>query len=595
MPGRGSPLTYSYFRGFVAPGDAQNIEQYVVAVTEAPHKYYMVPKSSVERSRLMRTIFARPPTWALDLCPEHPKSCPKGSACSKLHVSTEPQELKLYSDEPMLVCLKNGTNTHLKPSQMEPTAGLYFVSTLKHNRVVKELYPWVCQRHMKGTCPSGPRCLSLHVAPELVKDIHRPPNEASTTLAAALQGSIPTTPGLRDFIDTTLNRMGLRTIGDVAVLSNAVFEALMHRDIENAPQNQTFWLLLLQQRAIGRNMPLGQALLQFPGIDMKTIDVVSTQPWLATVHDLLMLRPKVLYSLPMRAQLLDACEKLRARFEDEREVYTQINLADMPPNAFFRRMSTLVCEFREKHAHKSWRKQDATRPIVTSLVSFVDPSQCKCSLDQATVASQASSVTKSPSHGPFTPGSSRAKVPEKVPSFDHWCQCPRKHVLAVNYELSTPSGSRCSEQNALGMIACEGLPTTCIREVFVHGGVHNSEDPNPLFPCGVCENMFRRVSKDVQKAHGGDVMLYMFDQEANPRKLVALPVSEISHREGSHFRKFVAEDLRDDGMSNGNATPALSMTFDAEAAQIPPAPVNQSPDESTSSLPSPLHTNAGTP
>jgi hypothetical protein len=91
-----------------------------------------------------------------------------------------------------------------------------------------------------------------------------------------------------------------------------------------------------------------------------------------------------------------------------------------------------------------------------------------------------------------------------------------------------------------------GLPTSCIREVFVHGGVHDGEDPNPLFPCGVCENMFRRISKDVIKEHGADVMLYMFNSGDNPTKLVCLPVTEISHRAGSAWKKFLEEDVYDD-------------------------------------------------
>jgi hypothetical protein len=572
-PGRSSPLAYSYFRGFMAPEDLRKTERFLVAYDEKANEFVMADKATVVPGRLTRTIFARPPTWALDLCHEY-ANCPRGAGCWKLHLSKSPEPIAVHDDDMVLVCLKSGTNTHLRPSDMEETAGLRFYSTLKKEGLIKEGYPWVCQRHLRGACPSGRKCLSLHVAPEKVKDIVPPPVEASTTLMKALQPSLPTAPGLQTFIDTTLNMMGLRVIGDVSVLSNNVFDALMQRDIEHTATNRRFWLLLMQQRAIPRTMPLREALIRFPGIDLKTIDTVANLPWLLTINDLCSLRPKVLYSLPMRAQLLDACEKLRARFEDDREVYSQIHLTDMAPNAFFRRMATIVCEFREKHAHKSWRKQDDTRPIVTSAITYVDPNECKCYFDPANGGSIG---TRSPSVG--SRDLSGRRVSEKVPSFEHWCQCPRKHVLAVNYEMSTPSGSRCSEQNALGMIASQGLPTTCIREVFVHGTAHNSEDPNPLFPCGVCENMFRRVSKDVQKLHGSDVMVYMFDQQTNPRKLVALPISEISHREGSQFRRFLTEDVRDTNLTpNGTCyweeTPGNEKPprFDHE---IPPAPLGE--------------------
>eukprot|EP00672_Neobodo_designis_P028901 CAMPEP_0174835510 /NCGR_PEP_ID=MMETSP1114-20130205/5443_1 /TAXON_ID=312471 /ORGANISM="Neobodo designis, Strain CCAP 1951/1" /LENGTH=589 /DNA_ID=CAMNT_0016069461 /DNA_START=191 /DNA_END=1960 /DNA_ORIENTATION=+ len=570
MPGGGGPLTYSYFRGFVAPGsDADNSAKFVVACDEKANRFFMAPKSTVTPTRMTRTIFSRPPTWALDLCPDgcgaDGTSCAKGKSCYKLHASQPPVELKVDDDVPMLVCLKNGTSTHIAPSAMTMTAGLAFAATLKARGLVKDIYPWVCQRFLDGNCTRGAKCLSLHIAPGVVKDIPHPRNEAATLISAALQQSFPRSPGLKDFVETTLTRVGLRTVGDLSQLSNAVFEAVMHRDIETNPVNRAFWLLVIQLRSVGRSVPLKDALVLYPGVDAKSLDIVASLPYLATVNDLLMLRPKVLYSLPLRAQLLDACEKLRARYEDEREVYSQINLIDLPPKAFFRRMATLVCEFRGTHAHKSWRKQDATRPIVTSLITYVDPEDCHCSVDRASNTSMPSTVD--------LPGASPRRYPEHVPSYDHWCQCPRRHQLAVNYELSTPSGSRCSEQNALGALASMGLPTTCIREVFVHGGVHNSDDPNPLFPCGVCENMFRRVSKDTQKKHGGDVMLYMFDQETNPKKLVSIPVAEISHREGSSFRRFVTEDLREDAASAGMITPSHTFAEDPSGLQIPPMPV----------------------
>jgi hypothetical protein len=75
----------------------------------------------------------------------------------------------------------------------------------------------------------------------------------------------------------------------------------------------------------------------------------------------------------------------------------------------------------------------------------------------------------------------------------------------------------------------------------------------------------------------------MFDQETAPKKLVSIPIAEISHREGSSFRKFVAEDLRDDAQSAGMVTPSHSYADDP-AGSIPPMPMSPgSPGGSTTS------------
>lgn len=298
--GRNGPLTYSYFRGFATPVEGRSVEKYLVACDETTGAFVMVDKATVKPTRLTRSFFGRPPTWALDFCHDY-ATCTRGANCTKLHVTEAPTELAVHDDDPMLVCLKNGTNTYVKPSQMQPTCGLMFVSTLLREGVVSELYPWVCHRFLNGTCFCGTKCLALHVPPELVKDIARPPNEAATPLAVAMQPSIPMTPGLQAFIDNTLVRMGLRNIGDVAVLSNTVFDALMHRDTESNPRHQKYWLLLMQQRNIGRTTPLTKALMQFPGIDLKTMDRVAAVPGLLTVGDLLKVKPRVLYGLPLRA------------------------------------------------------------------------------------------------------------------------------------------------------------------------------------------------------------------------------------------------------------------------------------------------------
>jgi len=60
----------------------------------------------------------------------------------------------------------------------------------------------------------------------------------------------------------------------------------------------------------------------------------------------------------------------------------------------------------------------------------------------------------------------------------------KKFVTAANYELSTPGGSRCAEQNAIGMaIATDPqLKFEEIEEIVIFGGGGLA---NPCWPCGV--------------------------------------------------------------------------------------------------------------
>ncbi|CUE70571.1 CDD/CDA-like deaminase, putative [Bodo saltans] len=305
-----------------------------------------------------------------------------------------------------------------------------------------------------------------------------------------------------------------------------------------------------------RATPLAFALTTFPGVSEDKVLELLLNYRLETIDQLLELKPKVFYGMKLTPKILDAMERIRLRYEPEREAYRTIDLSKLPASNFFKKVVKITLDFRGSNAHKSWRKQDATRPIVTSLITYVDSTTCFCQAHGTISASQ------TPSLGPMGRGSSSLSSPQRQGSTggtshyidasaaagaypeNSWCRCPRKWELAVNYELSTPSGSRCSEQNCLGKLAAMGLATCNLREIFVHGDMHNNEDPNPLFPCGVCENMLRRITHDVQKEYGGDVTLYMFDQVREPKKLVCIPVQEISHREGSNFKRFIQEDLR---------------------------------------------------
>jgi cytidine deaminase len=69
----------------------------------------------------------------------------------------------------------------------------------------------------------------------------------------------------------------------------------------------------------------------------------------------------------------------------------------------------------------------------------------------------------------------------------------KRFVTAVNYELSTPGGSRCAEQNAIGMAIANNpkLQFKDVRDIVVYGSGGLS---NPLYPCGVCQENLRKLN-----------------------------------------------------------------------------------------------------
>jgi hypothetical protein len=117
------------------------------------------------------------------------------------------------------------------------------------------------------------------------------------------------------------------------------------------------------------------------------------------------------------------------------------------------------------------------------------------------------------------------------PCTDGACVCDRRHVVALNYELSLPGGSRCSEQNALGMLRAQHVPVRCIREVIVLGSWRN-----PLEPCGVCQTNLKEVDCQIkQKFPQLGLLLYMFQSPADPKpkcledvRLISVKFSDLS-------------------------------------------------------------------
>lgn len=104
-----------------------------------------------------------------------------------------------------------------------------------------------------------------------------------------------------------------------------------------------------------------------------------------------------------------------------------------------------------------------------------------------------------------------------------------KFVTAVNYELTTPGGSRCAEQNAIGLaIATEpGLKFEEIREIVIYGG---GGLVNPCWPCGVCMENLRKLNKSNQIKIYGYPENYIYARDSLPKTMLQLSVSELSQR-----------------------------------------------------------------
>jgi len=107
----------------------------------------------------------------------------------------------------------------------------------------------------------------------------------------------------------------------------------------------------------------------------------------------------------------------------------------------------------------------------------------------------------------------------------------KKIVTAVNYELSMPGGSRCAEQNAIGIaLAVEPkLEFQNIKDVMVYG---DGGLTNPCFPCGVCMENLRKLDVDSQ------INLYFYPegykyQTGNlPDSMLKLSLSNLNQRKG---------------------------------------------------------------
>lgn len=445
-------------------------------------------------------------------------------SCERIHFRPGAWRMRLDTQPRLpLTVARAGQHVRLSQNQIAPTAGYFFALGLRAAHVLAAVVPTMCR--FNKSCRNGISCLYIHAdkavghAQEQASDVplrSYGKNVVEDALAQTEAGSF------YEFLE----EQGMRTVGDMQVLGNAAFDCLANRV---PSQWAEAFLTLSSLRDLDTKMPLREALLAFPRVD----EPLQLPDYLQRVGDLLNLTAPAFAQLSVSPFVMDACSLIRARCELD-ETFNIIDLKKEDDDSFFSVVTRMILNFRANHAHNSWRKHDPTRPIVTSVLTFVDVNECQCHRngDNADNTNEEKIEAAVPDDA----------VAVGVPS-GSWCHCTRRAVIAVNYELSTPSGSRCSEQNAMGKLASLGVPTWGVREVFVHG-MNVKKEANPLFPCGVCENMLQKVTKDVMQHYGGDVTLYMFDA-THPRKIVFLTIPEISNRDGANFKKFVAEDLRE--------------------------------------------------
>ncbi|CAG9584149.1 conserved hypothetical protein [Leishmania major strain Friedlin] len=442
--------------------------------------------------------------------------------CERIHFNPDAWRMRLETLPRLpLTVARAGQNIRVASNQIEPTAGYFFALGLKMAKVLPAVVPTMCR--FNTACRNGIRCLYIHA------DTTVTPKQVQTSeITLRTWGQHVMDSALSDneagAFFAFLDEQGVRTVGDMQVLGNAAFDSLAARV---PPQWAEAFLTLSVLRDLDTKMLLTNALMAFPHIEAP----VRLPGFLNTVGDLLSLTASAFMQLQVTPFVMNACSLIRTRYGTD-ETFTIIDLKKEQPNTFFSNATRIIQNFCRTHAHCSWRKHNPSRLVVTSVLTFVDVNKCHCHLN---------GDNPEDTHDERIDAPITADIEAMGTPSGSWCQCMRGGVIAVNYELSTPSGSRCSEQNAMGKLASLGVPTWGVREVFVHGMA--ATEPNPLFPCGVCENMLRRVTKDVLAHYGGDVTLYMFDA-TTPRKIVFLPIPEISNRDGANFKKFVAEDLR---------------------------------------------------
>jgi len=106
----------------------------------------------------------------------------------------------------------------------------------------------------------------------------------------------------------------------------------------------------------------------------------------------------------------------------------------------------------------------------------------------------------------------------------------KKHfVTAVNYELSTPGGSRCAEQNAIGMAIALNphLKKEQIKDVFIFGG---GGFENPCWPCGICTENLNKINSNNQINLYVYPENYKYSENSTSETMLRVKLSHFSHK-----------------------------------------------------------------
>eukprot|EP01063_Lacrimia_lanifica_P011740 TRINITY_DN18443_c0_g1_i2.p1 TRINITY_DN18443_c0_g1~~TRINITY_DN18443_c0_g1_i2.p1 ORF type:complete len:531 (+),score=127.58 TRINITY_DN18443_c0_g1_i2:57-1649(+) len=382
--------------------------------------------------------------------------------------------------------------------------------------------------------------------------------------------------GAEAFLTSLREEQDLHTLGDVNALSNELFSHLAAL-YESKGFSYDLWEVLEGVRVLPDGMAIETALAKF-GVQLPPPQLATVQrALLCTVRDLRRMKFGAFLTLPLpgmrwhgrvawcvgkkicpptsqpprrlrrppASQKPNPTGKLKATLQliRERRRYAR---AEHPyevielPHGANAQMNAILGKLVDYHTgvDPSWRKSEKSQ-IVATAITYAKGCTCR------KINGRAADPEASPNSPRPYPTASKKAIATAGGGADPWCTCPRDVVYSVNYELSTPSGSRCSEQNGLGQLAGMGVATSAIREVYVFGvSAAGAPDPNPLFPCGVCENMFRKLSKEVHRMHGGEIVLYMLASAASPpTKLIAMPFSEISNRASQGFKFFVETEV----------------------------------------------------
>ena len=486
---------------------------------------------------------------------ENTSKCSDGDECFKGHIDKLPTDVELNKADlgtpPILIADRTANSLYsVIPDDADDTIGLRIACCMRTHPILKRYATtkaYLCEDHTKrGSCNRGGVCPYVHTRLMNEHSANPPDVRGSDGILDALRSIDVLTDRHEVFVSHLIKYHQIESVSELTKLSNETFDTISQQNCNDID----LWQLLKQLRELNDNLDVVSALKKF---DHPPRDVITTlrSRGIIDVRSLRMMQFNSLLSLEIPARWMSILQTIRERgtTSSSNDPFKVLEVKYLSME--YQNIISEILDLQKK-VHPAWRK-GSTRQTVTTAISY--SRNCTCSA--ASYEQQFTTPVTTPVHrrepvellllgSSFSPYPNASKSPKREQPYPTltWCSCKRETVYSVNYELSTPSGSRCSEQNALGVLSSSGLPPSCVREVFVHGFMEDDCDPNPLFPCGVCENMFRRLSREVFRTHGGDIVLFMFDSQGDdPKRLIRLPFSEISNRESERFRSFVQNEV----------------------------------------------------